>query len=148
MTLQYYDDSTGQLVEQVDLGGVAQESSIQALVTQMGNVSSKVNSINTVVAALQSRGAVKSVQRGSYHGDFNENESENATSYKDFAINPIDINKSLIIVYTSAHMDISGARSTNGRILSSTMVRIYGNLWNSQNGTRVYNAQWQVIEFY
>ena len=53
MSLQYYDDSTGQLVEQVDLGGVAQESSIQAL--------------KTLVTTLQSRGAVKSVQKGSYH---------------------------------------------------------------------------------
>lgn len=46
MSLQYYDDTTGQLVEQVDLGGVAQESSIQALVTQMARVQQTAEKIN------------------------------------------------------------------------------------------------------
>lgn len=135
MSLQYYDDSTGQLVEQVDLGGVAQESSIQALVT--------------LVTTLQSRGVVKSVQKGSYHStDSVKDGTENGIPYKDFTINAVNVNKAVIIVYGSVKMTVSSCTTANGKILNSTKVRIYSTLSNSGGDSYFYNAQWQVIEFY
>lgn len=135
MSLQYYDDSTGQLVEQVDLGGVAQESSVQALVT--------------LVTTLQSRGVVKSVQKGSYHSANSVKDgTENGIPYKDFTINAVNVNKAVIIVYGSVNVSNSNCMTANGKILNSTKVRIYSTLSNSGGDSCFYNAQWQVIEFY
>ena len=108
-----------------------------------------MSSIKTAVAALQNKGAVKSVQRGSYHNTNNSKDgSEFGASYKDIAISPINIDKSFIIVYSSYQPSSTGSQPANGRILSSTKIRIYGNLMSSHDEDRFYNVQWQVIEFY
>lgn len=128
MSLQYYDDTTGQLVEQIDLGGVAQESSVQNLVT--------------LVAALQNRGTVKTVQRGS------KTFSPNSIGSSDVIVN---VSISAVNIDKTTCMSVWGYDSYRDTFLvlpeitSSTNLRLH--LYN-YNTARENTVKWEIVEFY
>ena len=90
-------------------------------------------------------GAVKSVQeiiiRGA--GITEENDELTTYGYKDYTINEVNKEKSVVLVYASIDMSSRG-RSPAARLINNTTVRVYGMSSADGSITRTYV---QIVEF-
>ena len=128
---------------EVDNKYAAIDASLQDLLAQM-------SSLNVAIAALQNKGAVKSVQRGTLNTSDEYDGKEGYTKYLDISISAVNTSKSLLVVnasgVTSGNPSSGSYCTFNGKIVNSSTIRLYSNI-NSDGAT--YNlVNWQVIEFY
>lgn len=128
---------------EVDNKYAAIEASLQDLLTQMSGM-------ETAIAALQNKGAVKNVQRGTLNTSGKYDGKEGYTNYLDISISAVNTSKSLLIVNASGATSgspSSGSYCTfNGKIINSSTIRLYSNI--NSNGASYDLVNWQVIEFY
>ena len=123
---------------EVDNKYAAIDASLQDLLAQM-------SSMKTAVAALQSRGAVKSVQRGMTNTG--SSSSSMSSRVVNQTIKSVDVDKAVVLIEGTlfdSSGEISGAdyAVAGGRLTSPTNLAIGA---YSRGGNYAY---WQVIEFY
>lgn len=123
---------------EVDNKYAAIDASLQDLLAQM-------SSMKTAIAALQSRGAVKSVQRGMT----NTGPSSNSMSSRvvNQTIKSVDMDKAIVLIEgtlfgSSGEISGSDYSVAGGRLTSPTNLAIGAYSWGNNY------AYWQVIEFY
>lgn len=139
----------------------APEASLQAVETEVDNkyaaidaslqdLLAQMSSIKTAVAALQNKGAVKNVQRGTLDTNGEYDGKEGNTKYLDISISAVNTSKSLLIVNASGATSgnpSEGSHCTfNGKIVNSSTIRLYSNV--NSDGAYYKVVNWQVIEFY
>lgn len=103
-----------------------------------------INALQQDTAALLAKGAVKSVQRGTYQGD-NLDYHDNIS----IPINPVNLSKSVLSIFDSGSSN-SGLSNSIGA--SNTTYTFESNqIKLNVLGTKTYSNPvlfWQVIEFY
>lgn len=134
-------------------GGSANAGTMMAKLNTLIN---SANSINTNISA--SRGAVKSIQRGTFNTTTRNATRDTYGLYQDITISAININKSILIASGGGGSDTQYAKNVSdaasgeasGKFINSTTLRLYATYYNGQlsNGTCWHNINWQVVEFY
>ena len=130
--------------------------------TEFQTLKDSVAQLQTKVDQLLSKGGgltscVKSVQRGIIKSqEVTTKDPELDLKYAFINIQPINPDKSILLLYSSAVNDVSSsgailekAYPVNGRIYSPTQLVIYATLHDdTKNDYYIRKLCWQVIEFY
>ena len=130
--------------------------------TELQTLKDSVAQLQTKVDQLLSKGGgltscVKSVQRGIIKSqEVTTKDPELGLKYAFINIQPINPDKSILLLYSSAVNDVSSSGATlekaypvNGRIYSPTQLVIYATLYDdTMNDYYIRTLCWQVIEFY